>query len=135
MKKLLCAALGLVMMPSAVNAANAQNLNNATEYSDKPFGATYHLPGGARAYYASMPGINAWMNNMDNSLRNSKVAQAYGGYAPASTQYHPPSFFQGAGGPVVVPPTVINTPGMQPRECRRKRISIALFFEVDSSDC
>jgi len=135
MKKLASVLLGMTLMPSAVFAVNAQNLNNATEYSDKPFGATYHLPGGATAYHASMPGINAWMDAMDNSLKNSQVAQAYGGYAPASSQYHPPSFFQGAGGPVVVPPTVITTPGSQPRECRRKRISIALFFEVDSSDC
>jgi len=133
MKKLLCAALGLAVMPSAVFAANAQNLNNATEYSDKPFGATYNLPGGGKGYFASMPGINAWMENMDNALRGSQVAQAFG--AQGSTQYHPPSFFQGAGGPVVVPPTVINTPGTQSRECRRKRITIALFFEVDSSDC
>lgn len=135
MKKLLCAALSLAMMPSTVFAANAQNMNGATEYSDKPFGAVYKLPGGARAYHASMPGINNWMRNMEASMRSTQVSQAFGGYAPATTQYHPPSFFQGAGAPVVVPPTVINTPGTQPRECRRKRISIALFFEVDSSDC
>jgi hypothetical protein len=134
MKNLLPLLTALTLMPSSVMAVN---LNNATEYSDKPHGATYNLSGGARGYFASMPGLNTHMRNMDAALRsqeNKYVSQAFGGYGP-QTQYHPPSFFQGAGGPVVVPPTVITTPGSIPRECRRKRITLALFFEVDSSDC
>ena len=106
----------------------------ATEWSDKPGGAVYNAPGGGKIYVASGPGMNNVMRNIEASLNSSRISQSFGGYGP-QTQYHPPSFFQGAGGPVVVPPTVITTPGSTPRECRRKRITIALFFEVDSSDC
>lgn len=130
MKNTLIASAVALLMPLSASEALAL-APTATEWSDKPGGAVYNAHGGGKIYIASMPGMNRIMSNVENSL---KVSQAFGGYGP-QTQYHPPSFFQGAGGPVVVPPTVINTPGSQPRECRRKRITLALFFEVDSSDC
>lgn len=130
MKNTLIASVMALVMPLSTAPVLAE-YRMATEYSDKPGGAVYSNPDGGKIYIASMPGMNKIMQNVEDSR---KVAQAFGGYGP-QTQYHPPSFFQGAGGPVVVPPTVITTPGSQPRECRRKRITLALFFEVDASDC
>lgn len=130
MKNTLIASAVALLMPLNASQALAQ-YRFATEYSDKPGGAVYNAGGGGKIYIASMPGMNKIMQGIENS---QKVSQVFGGYGP-QTQYHPPSFFQGAGGPVVVPPTVITTPGSQPRECRRKRITLALFFEVDASDC
>jgi len=132
-KNTLIASTLALLMPTSCLAALAQN-PMATEWSDKPGGAVYNAPGGGKIYVASGPGMNNVMRNIESSLNSSKISQVFGGYGP-QTQYHPPSFFQGAGGPVVVPPTVITTPGSISRECRRKRITIALFFEVDSSDC
>lgn len=63
--------------------------------------------------------------------KEQKVAQYQ-----STVQYQPPSFFQGSSGaPVVVPPTVINTPGAVPRECRKKSVSLFIFFDVRSEDC
>jgi hypothetical protein len=63
--------------------------------------------------------------------KDQKIAQYQ-----STVQYQPPSFFQGSSGaPIVVPPTVINTPGAVPRECRRKSISLFLFFDLRNEDC
>lgn len=131
MKNTLIASVMALVMPLSASPVLAER------WSDKPGGAVYDLPDGGRIHIASGPGMEKQMQQVENylkSVKTHKVAQAFGGYGP-QTQYHPPSFFQGAGGPVVVPPTVITTPGSVPRECRRKRITLALFFEVDSSDC
>jgi len=96
----------------------------ATEWSDKPHGATYYAKDGTRIHITPGPGIDAKMKEVE-----AQLAQ----YAPpAQVQYHPPSFFQGSSGPVVVPPTVINN---QPNKCRQKRINLLLVFDVESSDC
>lgn len=55
-----------------------------------------------------------------------------GSYGP-QPQYNGPAFFQGAGAPVVVPPTVIMPPG--PRQCRQKRVSFFLIWDMESTDC
>jgi anthranilate/para-aminobenzoate synthase component II len=110
----------------------------ATEWSDKPQGAVYNTPDGGKIRISPGPGITQNMKQVEADLirRYGKLRQNYvnvAQYAPQSQiQYHPPSFFQGSGGPVVVPPTVINT---QPNRCRQKRINLFLFFDVESSDC
>jgi hypothetical protein len=111
----------------------------ATEWSDKPQGATYNTPGGGKIHISPGPGITQNMKQVEADLvrRYGKLRQNYvnvAQYAPQSQiQYQPPSFFQGSSGaPVVVPPTVINT---QPNRCRQKRINLFLFFDVESSDC
>jgi hypothetical protein len=134
MRKTLIALVLALAMPSSSMAAIAQN-QMATEWSDKPHGAVYNAPGGGKIYIASMPGMNKIMKNVENSIDRSRVAQTFGYAQGPGVQYQPPSFFQGAGAPIVVPPTVITTPGSMPRECRRKRITFALFFEIDASDC
>jgi hypothetical protein len=109
----------------------------ATEWSDRPSGAIYNTPHG-QIRISPGPGITQNIQQVEADLtrRYGKVQQSYAKvaqYAPQSQiQYHPPSFFQGSGGPVVVPPTVINT---QPNRCRQKRINLFLFFDVESSDC
>jgi len=134
MKKTLSAAVALLSIatvPSA-QAAIAQNLNFATEWSDKPGGANYRTPDGGRIHISPGPGINQNMKIVEAQLKNQKVAQYY---PPSNIQYQPPSFFQGAGAPVVVPPTVINATPPAPRECKQKKIGLLFVFEVSSSDC
>lgn len=136
MKKLLTtsavALLSAATIPSA-NAVIAQNLNFATEWSDKPGGANYALPGGGKIHISPGPGITKNMKHVENLLKNQQVAQ----YAPPQSyvQYQPPSFFQGSSGaPVVVPPTVINTTPVA-KDCKQKKIGLLFVFEVSSSDC
>ena len=97
----------------------------ATEWSERPLGAVYDTPDGGKIRISSGPGIRQKMQEVETMLAQYQAP-------PAQTQYYPPSFFQGSSGPVVVPPTVINT---QPNRCRQKRVNIFLFFDVESSDC
>lgn len=121
------AILGVVALTGLPMPSNAMAQQYATEWSDRPLGAVYNTPDGGKIRISSGPGIRQRMQEVETHLAQ------YGPYAPPSqVQYHPPSFFQGAGGPVVVPPTVINT---QPNRCRQKRINLFLFFDVESSDC
>lgn len=122
-------ALATLSFPLSAFAAASHAQQYATEWSDKPYGATYYAKNGTKIHITSGPGIDAKMKEVEAMLRGQQIAQ----YAPpAQVQYHPPSFFQGSGAPVVVPPTVINT---QPNRCRQKRINFLLFFDVESSDC
>ncbi len=120
-------AVATLSFPLSSFATAAHSQQYATEWSDKPFGATYYTKDGGKIHISPGPGIDAKMKQVEMQL-----AQGYPYAPPSQVQYHPPSFFQGSGGPVVVPPTVINT---QPNRCRQKRISIALFFDIESSDC
>lgn len=123
-------AVATLSFPLSAFATAAHSQQYATEWSDKPFGATYYSKNGTKIHITSGPGIDAKMKEVERMLRGEQIAQ----YAPpAQIQYQPPSFFQGSSGaPVVVPPTVINT---QPNRCRQKRINLLLFFDVESSDC
>lgn len=122
-------AVATLSFPLSAFATAAHSQQYATEWSDKPHGATYYTKNGTKIHITSGPGIDAKMKEVEAMLRGEKIAQ----YAPPSqVNYYPPSFFQGSSGPVVVPPTVINT---QPNKCRQKRINILLFFDVESSDC
>lgn len=132
MKKLgiLGIAVATLTSPLSAFAAASYAQQAATEWSDKPYGATYYKKDGTKIFISPGPGINARMREVEAMLKNEQIAQ----YAPpAQVQYQPPSFFQGSSGaPVVVPPTVINT---QPNRCRQKRINLLLVFDVESADC
>lgn len=62
-----------------------------------------------------------------------------GSYGPQA-QYHSPSFFQGGGAPVVVPPTVITTQGYEhnssKKSCKESVIDLFLFsVRRTTGDC
>jgi hypothetical protein len=123
-------AVATLSFPLSAFATAAHSQQYATEWSDKPYGATYYAKNGTKIHVTSGPGIDAKMKEVERMLRGEQIAQYA---APSQIQYQPPSFFQGSSGaPIVVPPTVINT---QPNRCRQKRINILLFFDVESSDC
>jgi hypothetical protein len=144
--KTLPVLLSLALLPSASFAAG---LYPGYEVASRPRGGvvtdknggTYKISPGEgylrNLYNAEVSAGKAtslsWIEQSSIGVykKEQKVAQYQ-----STVQYQPPSFFQGASGaPVVVPPTVINTPGAIPRECRKKSVSLFIFFDVRSEDC
>lgn len=144
--KTLPVLLSLALLPSSSIAAT---LHPGYEQSTRPSGAyvtdrnggTYRISPGAGSlrniYNAEMaagkPTSLSWIEQESIGVfrKDTQVAQYQ-----STVQYQPPSFFQGSSGaPIVVPPTVINTPGAVPRECRKKSISLFIFFDIRNEDC
>jgi hypothetical protein len=144
--KTLPVILSLALLPSASIAAT---LFPGYETATRPSGAVitdknggkYRISpgeGSLRHIYnaekaAGVPSSLSWIEQEAIGVyqKEQKIAQYQ-----STVQYQPPSFFQGSSGaPVVVPPTVINTPGAIPRECRKKSISLFIFFDIQSEDC
>lgn len=68
------------------------------------------------------------------SLTGTAKAQYYPQSIPG-TQYAPPAFFQGSvGGPVVVPPTIIQQAAPPQPRCAVKKMSIFLLFDTYVQD-
>lgn len=144
--KTLPVLLSLALLPSSSIAAT---LYPGYEQASRPSGAVvtdqnggkYRISPGTgmlrHIYNAEMaagkPTSLSWIEQASIGVfkKDQKIAQYQ-----STVQYQPPSFFQGSSGaPVVVPPTVINTPGAVPRECRKKSISLFIFFDMRNEDC
>ena len=138
--------LSLALLPSASFAASLypgyeQASRPSGAYITDKNGATYKIAPAAgllrNIYNAEMPAAKPTTlsciehESIGVFRKDQKIAQYQ-----STMQYQPPSFFQGSSGaPIVVPPTVINTPGAIPRECRKKSVSIFIFFDIRSEDC
>lgn len=144
--KTLPVLLSLALLPSASVAAA---LYPGYETSTRPSGAVITDKNGGK--YRISPGEGS-LRNIYNAQKAAGVRttlswieqEAIGVFEKdqkiaqyqSTVQYQPPAFFQGSSGaPVVVPPTVINTPGAVPRECRKKSISLFIFFDIRNEDC
>lgn len=148
--KTLSVLLSLALLPSSSIAAT---LFPGYETATRPSGAVITDKNGGKYRISSGPGMlrniyNAEMAAGVKTSLNWEEQRAIGVYEieqqkrqkiaqyQSTVQYQPPAFFQGSSGaPVVVPPTVINTPGAVPRECRKKSISLFIFFDIRNEDC
>lgn len=144
--KTLPVLLSLALLPSSSIAATLfPGYETATRprgaYITDKNGGTYRISpgeGSLRHIYnaemaAGKPSSLSWIEQEAIGVyqKDQKIAQYQ-----STVQYQPPAFFQGSSGaPVVVPPTVINTPGAVPRECRKKSISLFIFFDIRNEDC
>lgn len=148
--KTLPVILSLALLPSS---SFAVTLFPGYETATRPSGAVITDKNGGK--YKISPGVGSLLNIYNAEMAAGKRTslswieqEAIGVYEiekqkrqkiaqyQSTVQYQPPSFFQGSSGaPVVVPPTVINTPGAVPRECRKKSISLFIFFDIRNEDC
>lgn len=75
MKKLgiLGIAVATLASPLSAFAAASYAQQAATEWSDKPYGATYYKKDGTKIFISPGPGINARMREVEAMLKTNKL--------------------------------------------------------------